>query len=60
MSMTIFPNISRKMEDFRGTVYLPFPVLLQTLDTWHFAAGARIVMKYKQNVAVGDFYLKVK
>ena len=47
------------MEDFYGTVYLLFPVLLKTLDTWHFVTGARIAMKF-EHVAVSDFYLKVK
>ena len=60
MSMAIFSNVFRKTEDFYGTVYLLFPVLLKALDAWHFAAVARIAVKCKRNVAVGDFYLKVK
>ena len=58
--MAIFSNVFRKMEDFCGNVYLLFPVLLKTLDTWHFAAGARIAVKFEHNVAEGDFDLKGK
>ena len=53
-------DISRQNEEFRRTVYLLFPVLLKSLGTLLFAAGARIAAKFKRNVAVGDFYLKVK
>ena len=41
-------------------VFLLLPVLLKTLDTWRFAAGVRIAMKFEHDVAVDDFYLKVK
>ena len=60
MYTAIFSNIPRKKEELWRTVYLLFPVLLKTLVTWRFAAGARIAVKLEQNVAMGNFYLRVK
>ena len=60
MCMAIFSNINRKKDEFGSTIHLLFPVLLKTLGTWRFATGAQITVKFEQNVAVGDFYSKVK
>ena len=60
MSGHISQTFPGKKEEFGGTVYLLFSVLLKTLGTWHFATGARTAVKFEQNVAAGDFYSKVK
>ena len=58
--MAIFQTYWQKNTRFCGTVYLLLLVLLKTLGIRHFTAGAQIMAKLEQHVAVGDFQLKVK
>ena len=60
MYIVMFSNISRKKEEVLWCRLLTFSGFVENLVTWRFIAGARIAIKFEQNVAVGDFYLKAK